>query len=217
MDHTDEDSYLKNLVLDIQASPNRRDRLTRKKIDFLLRSITGSSFFNRYLASLKTKWSGVANFEDICAETVNRTLLNVANNIDRYNPRYTITQWVCGDLHNRMIDLLRQYQRRQHLVSFDMEDAQIQAKITGISEDSEADRVSSLRDFIDQDPDGLLTDKHIRNRPEANLRAILLLRLEGQQWQEIAQIFQITSHSTVSTFSDRQVQNLQDYFRKYLC
>jgi DNA-directed RNA polymerase specialized sigma24 family protein len=126
-------------------------------------------------------------------------------------------QWICGDLKNRTIDLLRQYQRRQHLVPFDMEDTQIQAKMAGIPEDKDADRTTSLRKFIEEDPEGLLTDKHIRNYPAANLRVILLLRLEGYQWQEIADKFEITSHSTVSTFSDRQTQKLLDYFRKHLC
>ncbi len=217
MDNTDEDICLEDLVLKIQASPNRRDPSTRDDINDLLKRINDSSWFNKYLGSLKAKYRGVANFEDICAEAVNRTLLNVANHIDRYNPRYTVMQWVCGDLTNRTIDLLRQYQRRQHLISFDMEDAQIQAKIAGIPEDSEADRAASLRKFIEEDPERFLTDKHIRNHPEANLRAILQLRLDGWEWREIASKFNITSHSTVSTFSDRQVQKLQDYFRKYLC
>jgi DNA-directed RNA polymerase specialized sigma24 family protein len=220
MDDADEDSFLQNLVLEIKASPDRKNpgRKTRNKIKLLFQSITGSSRFHKYLATLKSKYRGVANFEDICAEAENRTLLNVVHEkIDQYDPRYTVMQWVCGDLHNRTIDLLRQYQRRQHLVSFDMEDAQIQAKMSDIPEDKEADRVASLRKFIDQDPEGFLTDKHIRNYPAANLRAILLLRLEGYQWQEIAKIFQIKSHSTVSTFSDRQTQKLLDYFRKHLC
>jgi DNA-directed RNA polymerase specialized sigma24 family protein len=231
MDDADEDSFLQNLVLEIKASPdllNLKDPLAqevlqslakhqKQKVRLLLRSIYGSSRFNKYLASLKAKFQGVANIEDICAEAVNQTLLNVAKNIKKYDPRHTVMQWICGDLKNRTIDLLRQYQRRQHLVPFDMEDTQIQAKMAGIPEDKDADRTTSLRKFIEEDPEGLLTDKHIRNYPAANLRVILLLRLEGYQWQEIADKFEITSHSTVSTFSDRQTQKLLDYFRKHLC
>lgn len=209
------DRELQLLVREIQASPNRTDRVVRKQIDRLLKEIsTGLKLAEPALIS---KWSGITNIESIVAEAVNNTLMEALKNIDRYDPaQASVMTWVNGILKYRFQDALRRYKSRYESISIDRPDAMAEARIAEMSEPESDLPASELSQFIKTDPEGHLAETHIRNHPDATLQSILLMRLDGLKWQEITDRLNIPSHSTVNTFHDRQLHKLNHYFRKYL-
>jgi RNA polymerase sigma factor (sigma-70 family) len=210
------DRELQLLVLEIQASPNRTDRVVRKQIDRLLKEI--STGLKLAEVKLIRDWSGIANIESIVAEAVINTLMEALKNIDRYNPEQArFMTWINVILQSRFKDLLRKHRPRHESISIDHPDAMAEAKIAEMSEPESDLSASELSQFIKTDPEGYLAETHIRNHSDATLQRILLLRLDGLKWQEITDRLNIPSHSTVNTFHDRQLHKLNHYFRKYLC
>jgi DNA-directed RNA polymerase specialized sigma24 family protein len=124
--------------------------------------------------------------------------------------------WVKLILDSRFKDLLRKYRvPDDESISIDDPDTMVEAEIAKIYEPEPESIGSKLRDFIKTDPEDHL-GKHIRDNPTATFQAILLMRLDGLKWQDIANRLNIASHSTVNNFHDKQLGIWKDYFRKYL-
>jgi DNA-directed RNA polymerase specialized sigma24 family protein len=209
------DLELKQLVLEIQTSEDRKKPVIRKKIDRLLTAIYSDLAGAR--TALITRWSGIVDIESIVAEAVNNTLLEASKNIDRYDSQYSVMQWIRGILHYRFQDVLRKYRARYESVSFDDPNLMVEAQIAEMSETESESRAGELLKFIEADPEGHFAQTHIKNKPAATLQKILLMRLAGKTLQDIAKVFAIDKHSTIASFHDRQLRKLKDYFRKYLC
>jgi DNA-directed RNA polymerase specialized sigma24 family protein len=214
-DNRSQDLELRQLAIEIQASSSRKDRVVRKQIDRLLAMI--QIRLESSQRALIRKWSGIVDIEEIVNEAIGNTLMEASKNIDRYDPQYSVMQWVNGILQYRFKDLLRKYRERYESISFDNPDAMVEAKIAQISEPTSDLLDCELSQFIKADPEGHLAQTHIRNHPDATLQNILLMRLDGLKWQEIAIRLNINSHSTINTFFDRQLHKFNNYFRKYLC
>jgi DNA-directed RNA polymerase specialized sigma24 family protein len=209
------DLELQNLVLEIQACTDRKDRAIRKKIDRLLTEI--SSGLVGTSKGLIIQWSGIADIDSIVAEAVNNTLLEALRNIDRYDSQYSVMQWIRGILHYRFQDVLKKYRDRYKSVSFDDPNSMAEAQIAEIAETDLESRSGELLKFLKTDPEGHLVGVHIKNKSEATLQKILLMRFAGRTFQNIAEVFAIDKHSTIASFHDRQLRKLEHYFRKHLC
>ena len=206
---------LQQLVIAIKNSPDRKDRVTRKQIDRFLREVLDR--LKPTEQKLISNWSGIVDIESIVAEAVSNTLFEAVKNIDKYDlDRGDVMQWIKGILNFRFLDLLRKYRERYESVSFDNPDAMVEAEVTKLSEPDPESSGSKLSRFVETDPEGNLATNHIRNYPDATLQRILLMRLNKMKWQDIAARLNISSHSTVNTFHDRKLEQLEDYFRKYL-
>lgn len=222
------DRELQLLVMEIQASTDRRDRVVRKQIDRLLKEITIR--LNPTKCKLISKWSGIANIESIVAEAERITLMEAVKKIVGYdldkegkkipvynpdkhgekNPVYdsnksAVMTWVKLILDSRFKDLLRKYRVPD----------ESEAEIDKIYEPEPESIGSKLREFIETDPEDHL-GKHIRDNPKATFQAILLMRLDNLKWQDIANRLNITSHATVNNFHDKQLCKWKDYFREHL-
>ena len=86
-----EDERLKELAIEIQASTDRRNPKTRIQIDRLLSGLANSGQFKGKIADLNAKWSGIKDIRSIVAEAANNRLLEIATNIDKYDPAYSFT------------------------------------------------------------------------------------------------------------------------------
>jgi DNA-directed RNA polymerase specialized sigma24 family protein len=126
-------------------------------------------------------------------------------------------QWIRGILHYRFQDVLRKYRARYESVSIDDPNLMAEAQIAEMSETDSESRSGELLKFLKTDPEGHLAGVHIKNKSEATLQKILLMRFPGKTFQDIAEVFAIDKHSTIASFHDRQLRKLKDYFRKYLC
>jgi RNA polymerase sigma factor (sigma-70 family) len=145
-------------------------------------------------------------------EAISKTFESIFKSIDRYNPQYSVMQWVNGILKNRFIDVLRAEKPKQ-ATSFDAFETEPVTPPTG--KDREASDLR--RQCIESNP--ILREKYIQKIPEATLARIVVMKyFEGQNLQEIALKFQIPKHSTVASFLSRQikVEKFQSALRKCL-
>jgi RNA polymerase sigma factor (sigma-70 family) len=145
-------------------------------------------------------------------EAISKTFESIFKSIDRYDPKYSVMQWVNGILKNRFIDVLRSEKPKQ-ATSFDGFDTEPVTSSTG--KDREA---SDLRRQCIESS-SILREKHIQEIPEATLARIVVMKyFEGQNLQTIAEKFQIPKHSTVASFLSRQikVEKFQSALRKCL-
>jgi DNA-directed RNA polymerase specialized sigma24 family protein len=226
-----DDLQLQQLVQAIQASKDRQDRVVRKQVNQLLSEVSARiQPAKRYWIS---KSSGIPGIELIVAGAVNETLSVAIKKIDRYEPdKAQFMTWINAILKFKVLDAIekeKKYRERHpstdEPISADnlnsKAEAQLQAKIEQDenikAEDLEReDLIAKLRQFINEDPEGFLTKKHIKDKPDATFQKILLMRLVPMTWQAIADSFDISSHGTINTFHDRQLSRYNSYFRKYL-
>jgi len=144
--------------------------------------------------------------------------MEAVKNLDRYDPeKASVMTWINGILNYRFQDALRMYRERHESISIDNPGEMASAAIAEISKPESETMGGKLRSFIETDPDGHLAVTHLRNNPSASLQKILLMRLDGLIWQEIADRLNVASHSTINNFHDKQLRKWNDYFRKYLC
>jgi DNA-directed RNA polymerase specialized sigma24 family protein len=219
------DRELQQLLLRIKNSPDRQQRVVRKQIDRLLREILDR--LKPAQTALISEWSEIVDIESIVAEAVNNTLIETIKNIDRYDPdppNTNMMKWINGILKYKFLDLLAKYQEHDRSVSIDdldsMLELNIQSNITcdraEVLELETASMASELRQFIEADPEGHLDLVHVRTKSDATFKAILLMRIDGLTWQEIADSLDISHYSTVHGFYNTQLRNWTHYFRKYL-
>jgi len=143
--------------------------------------------------------------------------MEAVKNLDRYDPaKASVMTWINGILNYRFQDALRKYRSGNDSISLDNPGEMASAAIAKLSEPEPETMGSKLRRFIETDPDGYLAVTHLRNNPSASLQKILLMRLDGFKWQEIADRLNVASHATINNFHDNQSRRLKDYFRKYL-
>ena len=72
-----------------------------------------------------------------------------------------------------------------------------------------------LREYFDKDPDGLLSKKHVKGRPEVNFRAIALGRLAEKSWKELSADWGVPV-PTLSRFHQRNCAHFANLIRAYL-
>ena len=216
---SNEEERLRELAIQIQANSDPQNLKTRiLLVNKLLTNLSSSRRWQQKIADLTAKWSGVPDIRSIVAEAANNRLLDIATNINRYDCQYSFLTWACRFLEERLLDLLKRYGRHHDTIPIDDPNANIEgALVDAKSPDELESEVMKLREFVEADPDEYFVNAWIKNHPQANLRSILLLRLDGLGWQEIATKFEINSLSTVSSFFYRKMQNLESYIRISLC
>lgn len=208
------DFELKQLVLAIQASTARKTPIVRKLIDRLLRGI--SSRLEVFKRALVAKWSSIADIQCLVAEAVNNTLMEALKNIDQYDPAYRVMPWIRGILNFRFQDVLRKYRIPYESTSFDNPNTMVEAQVDQMSAMQPEPTESNLRNFIEEDREGHFAGTCIKGYPHATFQKILLMRLDGLKWREIASKLNISSISTVNNFHDKQLNKFNAYFRKHL-
>jgi DNA-directed RNA polymerase specialized sigma24 family protein len=218
---------LRKAVLETQGCHEealQRNKLLRKQIDLFLRKVIDR--LKPAQGKLISDWQRLADIESIVAEAVNNTILQVVRNIDSYNPeRSGVMTWINMILNSRFLDLVERYRPRHESISLDdpngSAESEVQEKIDkddAIVDDLETDYMArKLWEFIMKDPDGHFAETHIRDYPDATLKKILLMRLNRLTWQEIANQFNISSHSTISSFHDKNLRKKLNHFRENLC
>ncbi len=227
------DIQLRPLVRAIQASTDRQAPVVCRQINRLL--IVVSSGLQSTEQAYITKWSGIANIENIVADAVQKTLLEAIKNIDSYQPEKAhFLAWINGIFRYRFYDELnlnKIYVDKNTLHDFEMKisednfNSKVIFEINAVlEEDQEAagkdleinNLRAELRKFIEEDSERIFASTHIRNRPDATFQRIMLMRLVPMTWQRIADSLNITSLQTIKSFHDHQLHKYKDYFRRHL-
>jgi DNA-directed RNA polymerase specialized sigma24 family protein len=234
----DENQLLKDLVAQAQAHPDRSPR-RRIALTKLLSKISESKDLSK-----QVKWREIPNFQDIYNEALNRTLIEISERIDNYNPNHAVMAWVNNTFNYRFLDAynkdkrkgitnLPSQERPPIFIEIDkqQESDDGKGKTREISDPSETDkqhefrtleeiRSASLREFIQADPGGELAKKHLKNLPHVTFQKILLMICDDLAWQEIADACSTheseVSVSTLSCFYQRKLHETLPYFKENL-
>lgn len=192
---TELDIKLKQIIEEIQSYPEK--------------SLDQRRVLNRFLIAIQQ--SGQLSYPQkglwpeqyyryLRDEAISKTFESIYKNIDRYNPKYSVMQWVNGILKNRFIDVLRAEKPKQ-TISFD----NLLTEPITPSTAEEREESKMRRQCIESS--SILQEKHLKNLPEATLAKIVVMKyFEGQTLQAIAENFQIPKHSTVASFLTRQIK-----------
>jgi hypothetical protein len=161
-------------------------------------------------------------YEDLYNEALQRTLLEICQKIENYNPQHAVMAWVNFLLSKYFIKVLNDYQRSgltylpigergqaPSLRSLDDLDWDIP-----VEEPLSDDRL--LQQFLDEDPEDLLTQEHLRERPEITFQWLAVAKfVQDRTWEEISGELDI-SIQTLCSFFNRRLQKLTPYFRRHL-
>ncbi len=73
-----------------------------------------------------------------------------------------------------------------------------------------------IRQYIEEDPEGIFRNEHIGNNTKANFCSIALKRLEDKSWKEISEELGIDAPSTTSSFYYRCLKKFASKIKAYL-
>jgi hypothetical protein len=173
----------------------------------------------------KSSWP--ANlYADLYNEALQRTLLNICQKIDSYNPEHPVMAWVNFRLNCEFINVINDY-RKQGVTQIPKTGAAIpivslptldDLNLTAVSHVSEEENstIQLLQQFLRTDPEGLLQQRHLRERPDITFQTLAIAKfIEEKSWAELAIDLEIPA-ATLCSFFNRQLKNLAPYFKKHL-
>ncbi len=175
---------------------------------------------------------------EIYQEALSLTLLEICQKIDSYNSQKEVRQWCNFLLKKRQADAITKY-RKQGLTSvprrvsnssdasFDSpRDRGDRGNFLGVSAPEDLENILSseetrsnsreLRQFIEEDPDGIFSREHVRDRPDANLKFLAIAHIwEDRTWSEISEELQLPIQTIYGLFK-KKMPNFYPLFREYL-
>ena len=224
----DLDLQLRQLVYAAQNHPQKSAE-RRKILNKLIAKIQSSGKLKKFL-----QWRERHDFLDIYSEAEANTYLEICNKIEDYRPEHPVMAWVNKRFYSRFIDVLRKYENQQHKILFvdDLDscnsddDKPISKELSRvqkerierfISENKDELEISTTKNFIENDPEGILKTTYIGKDENANLQKVILMRLDDEKWEDISQKL---GHP-ISRLSELYQRNIKkrkiiDYFRRYL-
>ncbi len=202
-----DNTQLKNLALEAQKHQPRSELR-----QYALRELIQAILLTDKLGHPPRGNFSPESYPLVYQEAVNQTLAYVCRNINTYNPeRGELMTWVNFRLNMVFKDFRQGFYNPniQNLpLREDLENRMVQPEEpTPLSE--------VIRQYIEDDPDNIFARDHIRNRPDANFRAIALAIFVGRTWKELSVEFNIPM-SSLSRFFQRCSQKHRSLFQKFL-
>jgi len=196
-------------------SKNPTDRAKRRiALNKLINAIRGSGKLSK-----QVQWWESPNYEDYYDEALQLTFIEICQKIEQYNPQYPVMAWVNMIFSRRISDVGKKDKKRG--ITQIPKHQQV-AQILSLDEikkdfpvDNEISEQQQLKEIIENDPENVLENDCIKDHPQANLKAILLLVLEGKQWKEISEELKVPL-STASSFYQRRMRKVITYLKKYI-
>lgn len=200
----DLDGFLQQLALAAQQHPPQNSE----------RQVVLNRMWQRILKSKRLghpqqgAWTPLL-YQDLYNEALSRTCLEICQKIDRYNPKHPVMAWVNYCLKNHFRRVVEDYYKHSSLPSID--DLEKDIPVDETPSDAQL-----LRQFLEEDPDGLLKAERLRERPDVTFQFLALAKyVEDKTWESIADDLKI-SVQTLCSFFNRRLQKLIPYFHKYL-
>lgn len=161
-------------------------------------------------------------YEDLYHEALQKTLLEICQKIDHYNPRHPVMAWVNYLLNKRFQDVVERY-LNQGMTNIRQSNPQTRVISLNeledclISEEKTWSDFQLLQNFLEDDPENLLQHEHIRGYPLATFQYIAIARMvEEKTWEQISTELNNISIQTICSFFHRRLRKLMPYFQKYL-
>lgn len=152
-------------------------------------------------------------YEDLYNEALQKTLLEICQKIDRYNPEYPVMAWVNFLLSKRFQDVVKQWCSTKGGSTTSLDELD-NLPSDGLNPEAHLES-EMLWQFLKEDPENRLKE-HIRDHPEATFQHMAIARLEEKTWEEISAELNNLSIQTLCCFFNRQLRRLMPYFQKYL-
>lgn len=169
--------------------------------------------------SKQSQWSYLPNSEDYYNEALQKTFMEICQKIDEYKRQYAVMAWVNQIFNWRFHDVVNKNRKMgvtqlpkgkevPRVLSLD----ELNQELPGENEVSESEEI---REIVENDPENFLSGEHIKGQPEANLKTIILLLLEGKKWKEISEELDVPM-TTASSFYQRRMRKIVPYLKKYI-
>ena len=201
------DAQLKDLVLLARRHPQktkeRRIALTR-----LINAIWQSGRLCR-------PYSGQFQllYQDIYDEAVQSLLFYICqdDNINKYDPeRAEVMTWVNMLLTKRFFpEAIPKTIGKENEITLE------KSHIENISSSENISLYEQVIQYIEEDPEEIFMNEHIKGHPEANFQAIVIKRYYGVSWKNISTEWGI-GISSLHTFFQRSVKRFAPILREYL-
>ena len=203
-----DDSKLKQLALEIQQLPRQTD-LRRHLLGELVEAILLSG---RLCRPHREKFLPKI-YELLYEEAVVKTLAYVCQNIDQYDANRGQNQkfmnWVNFRLDRLVIESRREFSEPM------VQNLPTLAQLENLPQPRADFLIEQTKEYIENDPDNIFQQAYIRDRPDANFRAIALARFSGKSWEEISKDFGIKI-PTLSCFFQKSCSKFRSNFQDYL-
>jgi hypothetical protein len=161
-------------------------------------------------------------YEDLYNEALQRTLSEICQKIESYNPQHAVMAWVNFLLSKYFIKVVNDYQRSglTYLPTGERGQAPTLRSLDDLDWDVFVEEPLSddrlLQQFLDEDPEALLTQEHLHERPEITFQWLAVAKFgQDRTWEEISGELDI-SIQTLCSFFNRRLQKLTPYFRRHL-
>lgn len=169
----------------------------------------------------RSSWNS-SLYADLYNEALQKTLLEVCQKIDSYNPEHPVMAWVNFRLKYQFIAVANDFRKKgitqipKALKSQPVAYPQSLDELDNlVPVEKDVSDTQLLRQFLKDDPENLL-QKPLRGRPELTFQFLALARFaKGHTWTEISANHNV-SVQTLCSFFNRQLRELLPYFRKYL-
>ncbi|MDP8966808.1 MAG: sigma-70 family RNA polymerase sigma factor [Cyanobacteriota bacterium] len=213
----DFDERLQQLAIEAKQQPPlspQRQLLLNRLVNKILQS-------DRLSHPQRGSWPS-SLYEDLYNEAMQKTLLEICQKIDNYNPAHPVMAWVNYLLGMRFRDVVRRYlnQGITNVPQSTLNERVIslsELEYSLISEEQTMSDSQLLGRFLEDDPENLLKNEHIRGHPQASFQYIAIARfVEEKTWEEISTELNDISIQTLYSFFNRQLRKLMPYFQKYL-
>jgi DNA-directed RNA polymerase specialized sigma24 family protein len=201
-----DDARLKKLAITVQQLPPNTEARQH-----LLRELIEAICLSGKLCRPHRKKFSPTFYELLYEEAVNETLLYVCQNIDKYDPQRgrdkKFITWVNFHLDKLVIECRRKFSNLNAPYCLSL------AEIEEIKLPEESSYLSDMvREYIEEDAENLFSQAQIKNRPDANFRAIALARFSGKSWEEISEELGIVV-PTLSSFYQRCCRKFAPKFK----
>ncbi len=152
--------------------------------------------------------------DDITSTARSQAFFEVCQRIDQFDPQIApFIAWVQKLFTYRFRDEASKYrteqQRQQQVIDTTQQEERYH------TDQPEENLVDALREYLLADPTGEFCAAHVRDRPDLTFQTIALRRLDGQGWEEMAAELGAKSHSTLSSFHDRQLKRFLPQLRQH--
>jgi DNA-directed RNA polymerase specialized sigma24 family protein len=217
LESKDFDEYLKNLAIEAKESPPGSAQRQRA-LSHLIREIMGSRSLGH---PQRGNWS--ANlYEDFRNEALSKTYLDICQKLKNYDPeRGEVMAWFNTLLKFNFMEVVRKYMRNglteipgalEGPFVLSLTEAEMEKHF---STEEVLTLAQQVRQFLQEDPKGLLEEESIRNYPSVTLKSLLLKKyVDDLTWDQISKDVDIP-FSTLSTFCQRCLKKseIEQYFQ----
>ena len=205
----DFDQQLEELVVIAQRYPSQAKE-RRVALGKLIRIIqqSGKLYCPRGQLSLEV-------YTYLYQEALQNLWIEVCRSVDSYDPtRSKVMTWVNALLKYRFIDARRKFYPHEGTRIHYTPDVHELDKLA-TSDKEEATASEQVKQWIEEDPDGLFRQKKLKSSPQVDFQLLALRRLAGDSWEVLSKEYEVKI-PTLSNFYQRACKEFAPRLKEYL-